>query len=44
MTAQRISSAALDRLAGELSERDWTVVQMLERLHLATGNQIRRAH
>jgi len=42
MSAGRISSERLERLAGELSDRDRQVVELLATLHLASGRQLLR--
>jgi len=42
MSAGRISSERLERLAAELSDRDRQVVELLATLHLASGRQLLR--
>lgn len=43
MKAHRVTQERLLRLEVELTRRDWAVVEMLQRVKLATGNQLRRA-
>lgn len=44
MKATRINLSGLEGLERELDERDRAVIDMLGRLKLSTGNQLRRAH
>jgi hypothetical protein len=44
MSGQRVSRVRLERLSTELTGRDWAIVEMLGRVHLATGSQIGRVH
>lgn len=44
MTRERVTNARVERLAADLTERDLRVVETLDKLRVATPNQLKRLH
>ena len=41
---QRVRMPYVERLAASLSDRDWGIIETLDRVHIASGKQIERLH
>jgi hypothetical protein len=44
MSGQRATWASAERIAGKLSDRDWSVIKSLEAARVLTGHQLTRLH